>query len=412
MESVILNIGLVLLISWLTGQIFNFIGAPRVTGYLLAGLAFSPDILPVFTPAMLNETLEPFSHIGLAIIAFSVGGGLRLKNLARIGNTVMGLTIIQGVMTLLVATAFVFPALLFWGESGPIGPVEETWRENLALALVAGVIGIATAPATVLAIIHQNRAQGRLTTLLLGVVALDDALTIIAFSLVMPVVAWLLTPGETVEIARYLLPVARIFLAMGLGASLGFLLKFTLRFHFRRADLFALILAAVILATGLSDLLEVSNLLTNMTMGFVAVNFIHRQHSLFDALEITEEAVFGILFFLAGAHLDLGALKTGALLAMMIFVGRGLGKYLGAFSGAVLFRQDSFVKKNLGLGLLPQAGVAIGLMMEARQWLPEPGRLEIIFNGIIGAVIMAEIIAPVLLDRVIKKSGEGEVKDA
>ncbi|MFV1957547.1 MAG: cation:proton antiporter, partial [bacterium] len=385
------------------GKVANALKAPRVSGYIVTGMILSPSILGIFQLDLVREDLSIITDIALGIIAFSIGGALEFSKIKRLGKQILWITLTQALGAFLLVTGLV--ALFFPMIVGSQSPLVANYAP---IAIVLGAISIATAPAATLGVIHEYRASGPLTTVLLGVVTLDDALTIIVFAFSVQLAGSLLT-GEALSLAGMLAgPVMEILIALGLGGLGGLFLRKLVPVITNRSALLGVGLGTVFFTGGLAISLQSSALLTNMTLGFMVVNFVRHGEDLFSVVESIEEPVFAMFFVLAGAHLDLSGLQTAIWLAVLIIAGRFFGKFLGARLGAAISGAPETIRKYLGFGLLPQAGVTIGLVLIARDLFVDPAISELMVNAVLGSVIINELLSPPMVRYALLKSGEAK----
>ncbi len=399
----LLAVGLLLIGSFLGGRVANALKLPRVSGYLVAGMLMSPSFLNILPSSMTSHDLASLTEIALGIIAYSIGGSLVYKRLKQLGKSIAWITVTQATGAFLFTTLcllFLWPVLTDFTISG-VSSKSVTW----AVAIVIGAISAATAPGAVLAIISEYRAKGPFTTTLLGVIALDDGLTIIFFAVASTIANILLNPGSVSFFKMAVTPFMEIGLSAFIGVLTGLGLKYGVRIARRSSSVLMLVLGAVCVASGTSIVLHASPLLTNMVMGFIVANWEPRHHQLFHVLEQIEEPIFGLFFSLAGAHFDITVIKQAGLLGLAILIIRVAGKQAGTWLGANLSNAAPAVKKYLGLGLFPQAGVTVGLVLIAEEFLPS-GVSDIVVNAVIGSVILNELIAPPLVTFAFRKAGE------
>jgi len=194
-----------------------------------------------------------------------------------------------------------------------------------------------------------------------------------------------------------------------LGVAFGFGLIYISRFAKVRHRLLIIVVGMILLCTGLTKVLGISSLLANMTVGFIVVNKMRNSENMFKVIDDIEGIIFAMFFTLAGLHFDLGVIKTAGILAILIFIGRCIGKYEGTRIGASISHAPGVVKKYLGLGLLPTAGVAVGLAMMAKQHPAFSVIGNIMVSAILASVIMNEIIAPPLTKYAIFKAKEARI---
>lgn len=400
----LLAVGLLLILGWWGGRAANALRFPRVSGYLIAGILLSPSLFNILPRPLINQDLYVITEIALGIIAYSIGGSLILERLKRLRKSILWITVSQAIGAFLITVVFLIPTLPYL--TGLQGLEYDLLGTYLPMALIIGAISVATAPAAVLAIISEVKASGPFTTTLLGVIALDDGLAIIFFALAGSAAHVLINPGTVSWIKMAGGAVAEIGFSLLLGGLAGIGLKLMARLVRRREALLMVILGVIFFTSGVALSLNLSPLLANMLVGFIIVNLEPRHHDFFLVVEQIEEPLFGLFFGLAGAHLDLGVLKSAGLLALVIIIGRMSGKQLGTWTGAKISHAPRVIKKYLGLGLFPKAGVTVGLVLVAQEIFPQPLIPSILVNAVIGSVILNELIAPPLVKYALLKAGE------
>ena len=399
------HLGVLLLCGYAGGKVANYLRAPRVSGYIVTGMLLSPSILGVFNEQVVQEQLTLITDIALSIIAFSIGGTLALRKMRRLGRQILWITLIQALAAFALTTLVIgtiFPLLYGWSPRAS----DSLTGMFLPLALVIGAISAATAPAATLAIVHEYKARGPLTTILLGVVALDDGVTIFFYAFTISLAKAMITPGSLSWHSMVLSPVLHVLSAMVLGGGIGLCLRGLIRFVPRRTGMLVVAVGSVFLTAGLAIGLEASSLLANMMLGFIVVNFVRHSHDVFAVVENVEEPIFAMLFTLAGAHLDLTVIQTAGWLALLITLGRFAGKLAGSHLGARISHAPPEVRKYLGLGLLPTAGVTVGLVLLAKNVFGTFPFAEVMVSGVLGSVIINELLAPFLVRYGLVKAGE------
>ncbi|MBN1862733.1 MAG: cation:proton antiporter [Dehalococcoidales bacterium] len=397
-----LAIGIMITVGLLGGILSNKIKFPRVTGYIIIGIIFSPSILNLVSRATI-ERLDIVTHVTLGIVAYLIGASLRIESIRKLGRSIAWITPTQSLGAWLVVTL----ALAFIAPRVTTVPGATFMNNYLPMALVAGAIASATAPAVTMAVIREYRARGPLTTTLLAVVAIDDAIAVIAFAISAGIAQSLVIGSGSVSLYHMLaVPALEIAQSIGIGVALGFALIYLTRLLKTRALLLAAVLGMILLGTGLANYLGISLIMTNMTLGFVVANRM-RDSEATGVIENIEEVVFAIFFVFSGMHFEAGFIRTAGTLALLLFGVRFAGKYFGTMIGARISRASEEVKKYLGLALVPQAGVALGLALLAEEMFPTLGHL--LFNVVLGSVIINEIVAPPLTKYAITKSGEAGV---
>lgn len=379
-------LALLLFSGLIFGRAVKLIKLPNVTGYLLAGLLIGPGCLKLLSGDLVNQ-LELVSEIALAFIAFSIGSEFKLSYLKKVGIAPVIIAVFEGLM----ATVLVTAVLVLFGF-------------NFEISLLLGAIASATAPAATLMVVRQYKAKGPVTETLLSVVALDDAVALIAFGFSMAVVNALLHPGQTSVLMSFLSPFIEIIGSIASGFALGFLFKLPLRYFKKDSNRLIITAGFVLLGSSLATMLGLSPLLLCMCMGAMLVNVSESAGSVFRLAEMFTPPIFLMFFVVSGAGLDLTYLPKIGLIGVLYVVTRVIGKISGAWLGAVLSKSPAIVKKCIGLTLIPQAGVAIGLSLIASQTLPDYG--AVIRTVILCATFIYELVGPAITKIGLKKAGE------
>jgi len=397
-----LAIGIMIIAGFFGGRLAHWIKFPMITGYIIVGVLLSPSVFNILSSTTVDD-LNVFTSIALGIIAYSIGGRLHLRAVHKMERSILSIGVLQAVSAFIVSMVAIMLITPFFLDI----PEATLINAYLPMGLVIGAIASATAPAAILALVREYRARGPLTTTLLSVVALDDAIAIILFSIVIRV-----APSMAVGIGGFsgyemlLLPTLKVFGSIAIGVAFGFAIVYLARLVKERSLLLVVVLGIIMLCVGVAKLLDFSEILSNMAVGFVVYNRlkIGMREKTFNVIDDIEDVIFAMFFVLAGLHFDLGVIKIAGILALLITVGRFAGKYLGARTGATIARSPEPVKKYLGLTLMPAAGVTIGLGLLAERAFPTLG--AIIYNGILTSVIINELIAPPLVKYAIFKAGE------
>ena len=387
----ILLIGMLLLSGLAFGALgSHFFGVPRVVGYILIGMLFAPDLLGGKLGMVDTDWTRPLVSVALGIIAYVIGGAISPGQLRRLGWSIVGATLGE------VSGAFlvVFAAVLLLGATVADLPL---WSFALVLAAVAP----ATAPAAIVAVVHQYRARGRLTTTLLGMVAIDDALGILIFALVVATVGSS-SLGGALGTAFW-----EIGAALALGGLGGFLVeRLSRRFH-EQSMLLPLLLGGIFLIVGLAEWAEFSALLSAMVMGFSVRWFCGPNAGrLFEPIEDLEETVFVIFFTFAGLHFNPAALADYWPLMLTYFVARAAGLFIGGGSGARLAGAPREVWSNVGFGLFPQGGVAIGLALLLLHDPRFSQAGQVIVNLITTTTLLTEAVGAISVRYGLRRAGE------
>jgi len=399
----LVHIGLLLLCGYAGGKIANILKAPRVSGYVVAGMILSPSILGIFHEELVGEDLAIITDIALGIIAFSIGGALELAKIKRLGRQIFWITVTQGLGAFLLVTLAIVLFFPFIAGSG-----SSLLENYVPLAIVIGAISAATAPAATLEVVHEYRSKGPVTTVLLAIVTLDDALTIFFFAFAVQIAGSLMSHQAFSITATIIGPSAEILMSVLIGATGGLFLWKLTPLITNRNVLLGVVLGAIFLTSGLALDFHASPLLANMVLGFAVVNAVRHSEDLFTVVESIEEPIYSMFFVLAGAHLDISMFKTTGWLVLLLIVGRFAGKFLGTWIGAVISGSPESVKKYLGFGLMPQAGVTIGLVLLAREQLGDSQVLGLMVNAVLASVIVNELLSPLMVRYALVKSGEAK----
>ena len=389
--SPILMLGLLLVSGLLLSLLASRINMPRIAAYALAGLIWSEDLLGGYLGLNMTEWSYSLTNIALAIIAYTIGGSVTMDQLRRLGKVITFCTVGESLGAVLAVTLAIYIY-----QPNIEGPV---W----VLALILGVLAATTAPAATVAVIHQYRAKGPLTTSLLGVVALDDVFGVILFSLMLVVVAGGSFADAVINSG------AEIVGSIGLGIVIGWLLAFFGHKVRNQSFLLPMVLSALFLSQGLSELWHVSPLLTAITVGFSARSVYQASgERLFAPVEYLEELVFIIFFTLAGAHFKLAVFLQSADLVVIYVFARVLGKIIGIRIGSKFSQAPQVVSKYLGFGVIPQAGIAIGLALSLLHISSLQHIALLVLNVILASTLIYEIIGPLATRYALFKAGEAK----
>ena len=392
-DNLLLQLGLLLVCGYLAGYLANRIGLPRITGYISAGLFISPAVSGLMNLHQVGALLAPTTHIALSIIAFSIGGSLKISQIRQVGRAIGIITLTQGMGAFAVSLAALSLAALTLEQFQGLQPGMAR-----AMVMVMSAICVATAPAAVLAVMHETRARGPLSSALLGVVVLDDALTLVVFS---SAVALSGLAGSS----ALLTGAVEIGGALVMGCVCGGLMLLLIKPEIREEVLLVILLGLIFLTSGLCTHWHFSALLANMTAGFVVINLRGDEPDLVGRLEGLEEPLYCLFFALAGAHLRVDVFWSSAALGLVLFAGRALGKWGGALLGGAISHAPQKLRSYLGVTLLPQAGLSLGLMLLAQDHFPE-AVYDVMLNAMLVSVMLNEFLAPPVVKWALGKAGE------
>lgn len=402
---VISTVGLVLIFGFLGSRIAQRLKLPAVTGYIFAGVIVGHSVLGLVEKEILLS-LRGITTLALGLIAFTIGSELKIRKIRELGKNILYIAPLES----LGAFFFVSLMVLIFGLHFPslcgLNP-EGTLLGVLPLALLLGAIASATAPAATLAIMNEYRAKGPLTDTLLAVVALNDGFCIIIFGMVYGIMNGLAGGGGQLSPLLVLgRPLLEILGSIILGALLALISLFFLRLVRGRSGALIVMLGMVMVCSGMATMYHLSSLLANMALGFTLANVSKKIHLVAGSIQGIEPPIYVAFFTIAGMHLDLHLLLKVGLLGGIYFISRIVGKIGGAGIGARLAQASRSVQKYLGLGLIPQAGVAIGLILLVQE---NPNFSEIstiITNVVLAGVALNELFGPLAAKMAITKSGE------
>lgn len=380
-------LAIVLATAIVFSKILGKIHFPDVTGYLIGGIIIGPMVLGLL-PKNAIQSMEIISEVALAIIAYSIGAEMRLSALKNTGKGIFIVTVMQ-VLTTFFA---VFLALMAIGQS-------------LAFSLVLGSIACATAPAATLMVIRQYRAKGPIVDTLIPVVALDDALCIIAFGICASI-AQAILGGEAINLHSALIePFTEISLSLLLGIVSGILATLCLKFIKSEGELTSFVLLSIFALAALALKFHLSTLLVMMTFGLCLTNLSREGVRTGASLDGITAPLSICFFTISGADLDFTVFGAVGMVAAAYILSRIAGKVYGAYLGAKISKMGRTVQKYLGATLIPQAGVAIGLSMLAVKILG-PERGGEIRAIVLAATVVYEIFGPIATKIALTKAGE------
>ena len=404
----LLNIAIALLAGLLMTRVFNLWNLPDVTAFLSAGLLIGPcalgrlGISGLGFPTYENvESLSLLSDVAMGFIAFSIGTEFRLESLQKTGRQAFVIGIVQA-LTAAVLVDLAMAGLHFWKPE----------LLSLPAAITLGAIATATAPAATLMVVRQYKAKGKLTDLLLPIVALDDAVGLIVFAVSFGIAkAMILGNIDLLSIAAG--PLVKILASGLLGTLAGITLTWLETLFHSNTNRTSLTIAFVILTVGLSSLefpagpltIGFSPLLVCMMLGTVFCNLSPLAEDLMGRADRWSQPLLAVFFVVSGAELELAVFQDPmlVLIGVVFILSRCLGKYSGAFISAKAMGCSPSVVKYLGVTLFPQAGVALGMCIQAKQLGPEGGLVR---NIILFSVLIYELAGPLMTRQALMAAGE------
>ncbi|MEZ4357491.1 MAG: cation:proton antiporter [Eubacteriales bacterium] len=383
--NIIFIVAISVLGGLLFGRLAKFMRLPNVTGYLIAGLVLGPCVLNIISESMVND-FTVVSDMALGFIAFTIGIGFKLNYFKEVGMA----PIIIAITESFGAIIFIIVTLLLLGF-------------DPALSILLGAIAAATAPAQTIMVIKQYHAKGPVTSMLLSVVALDDAVALIGFGFAVTIVK-VISSHAVITILSVLQPLYEIGVSLVLGVALALFMKLLLRWFKKARNRACITTGVVLLAIWLADLINASPLLTCMALGGVLTNIFADIESIIEVTDSFTPPIYVMFFLMSGAGFDVKALAGIGLLGVLYIVLRVAGKMVGAWFGGKITKSDPNICKHLGPTLMPQAGVAIGLILVASELVPEYAK--VINVVILCSTFVYSIIGPSVAKSALVKSGE------
>ncbi|MFQ5887073.1 MAG: cation:proton antiporter [Candidatus Hydrothermarchaeales archaeon] len=401
MVNILLLIGIAVLLGFIGGKYIERVKSPQVVGFILMGFILGSLGLKIFdtAPIALVEQLDIISYVALAFIGFDVGGEMTIKLFKKLGKSIVVITILEALGAFILVASAVF-----------------LYTKQMPTALIFGGLACATAPAATVLVLREYKASGPLTSTLFAVVALDDAIAIILYSFASAFSKNFIENGSISFSKIAIIPAKEIFGSLVLGLLIGAVFsRVVLRMHDPN-ELIIVAFGAILVCSGLALQYGFSLILANMALGMTLVNLLHGDKTAFNSVMQMAPPIYIIFFFLVGARLQISSFSQIHLWGLMlIYIAfRISGKMLGSFIGARLSGAEENIQKYLGLCLLPQGGVAVGLSIQALQEFsafPSGRELGLLAVTVIAATtFVLELIGPPSTRYAIIKAGESNVE--
>ena len=405
--SIFFSLSVALLAGLLLSRLAKKVQLPAVTAYLVAGVLIGPFVLgKIGIPGLgiTSDQIEGFgliSDLALGFIAFSMGSEFRIAQLKKIGKQATFIGVFQALFTTLAVDAALIVLHLI---------IPKTF--TLESAIVLGAVATATAPAATLMVVKQYKAKGPVTDILLPVVALDDAVGLVVFAISFGI-ARSLGAGSTNATSVILEPILEVVLSLALGFVMGLLFTLCEKYFHSRSKRMAVSVTFVMMTVALSSMsfeigtvhIGFSSLLACMMLGTVFCNICEVSEELMERADRWTTPVLILFFVISGAELELSVFADimVVVIGAVYIISRSLGKYFGAGISAKIAKCNSNVVKYLGITLLPQAGVALGMAIKAIELGPEGA---IVRNITLFAVLIYEIVGPLLTKVALTKAGD------
>ena len=405
---ILLTLSIALLSGLMLSRLAKLVGLPAVTAYLIAGVLIGPFLLGGIGIGFNSTDNSPENYkilcdLALGFIAFAIGNEFRLTQLKRIGRQATVIGIFQALFTCIVVDIILISLSLVLGED--VFPMSA--------AIILGAVATATAPAATLMVVKQYKAKGPLTDLLLPIVALDDAVGLVVFAISFGV-AKSIDTGVVDIISMVVNPLLEVVLSIVLGAAMGILFTTCEKYFHSNSKRMAVSVAFVMATVAISGIkLEIgslhiafSSLLACMMLGTVFCNICDFSEDLMNRADKWTAPLLVLFFVISGAELDLSVFSNGifVVIGVIYIIFRSIGKYFGAGISAKLTNCDAKTTKYLGITLLPQAGVALGMASQALAFGSSTGKL--VQSITLFAVLIYEIVGPFLTKIALTKAGD------
>lgn len=383
--EIIFDIAIMMVGGLLLGRLGKYVKLPNVTGYLVAGLIIGPYIMNIL-PQNMVDSFSLVSEMALGFIAFAVGSEFKLSYFRQVGAT----PIIIAATEAFGAVLLVMFSMIMLGF-------------DVKLSILLGAIAAATAPAQTIMVIQQYKAKGPLTSMLLSVVALDDAVALIVFGFAATLVKSM-SSGTSLTFSNLLAPIYEVILSFILGAVIGAMMSLLLNWFHKPSNRICIAIAGIFFALWGAYRADASPLLSCMALGAMLTNMRDDIDDLSQVINSFTPPIFMIFFVISGAGFDFKALKSIGFIGAIYIMMRFAGKWLGAWFGGVITKSDKNICRYLGPTLMPQAGVAIGLILVAKTLVPEfAAQIQTV---ILSSTFIYSLIGPSVAKSALVKAGE------
>ena len=394
MLNYLLLAGIAIGLAFIIGKGTHLLKITGIVGYIVTGIILGPDVLNVIH--LSSVEIETMTNIALGFVAFIIGGELTFSILRKMGKGIIAIIIGESLGAFLVVLLGVY--LL---------------TNNVALAVIFAAMAPASAPAGTVAVLQEYRAKGKLTNAILAVVGFDDGLAILIYAFSIAIVSVILSGVFSVSNILFV-PLMDIGAALLIGCTVGFAFALIFKRLIEREEIIALSLTAIFITAGLSVLLNVSLILSCMTMAIVIVNLYPQDNKpVFEHIKSISLPVYILFFVIAGINLHLGLLISIGAIGVVYIICRSLGLIGGSYISALASKADRIIRNNIGFSILSQAGVAIGLSLIASNKLAEMGHPEmgsIVITTVAATTVVFEVIGPLSARFAITRSGEAQIK--
>ena len=382
-------VALILILGFIFGRVLRRLRLTEVLAYILAGIIIGP-VLNFSAPEQFSVIIV---GITLAFVAYVVGLSFSFVFLKRMGKKILIILVVEVLMTSVVVGIFIY-----------------LFTRDLPLSIILASLAPATAPAGTIAVLRDLRSKGTLTDVCVAVVGLDDAAAIIIYSIG---IMWtkMLLGGEVGIASSLIYPLREIFGAVGLGGAIGVAISyFTKKVHPSSDHIFVICIAVAILCWGLAEMCGVSAILACMVLGTIVINLnAHVGNRSNELIDNIMTPIFVLFFAAIGMEIDFSLFRSIWPIVIMYCAGRSIGKLMGCSIGGVLSKSEPKIRRYLGVALLDQAGVAVGLAFLAAQELSGYGLGDTIITLIATTTAVFGLLSPLAIQYAVKKAGEASI---
>lgn len=385
--DLLLKLSIIILVGIAGGRLASYFKLPSVSGYIVAGLIIGPSFINLVNSQDI-KSLNIITEVALAAIAFSIGNEFLFADMKKVGKK-----------ALIITVAEVFGAVII-----VFGVMFLIFKQSFEFSLVIASMSVATAPAGIVMVIRELKANGPLVKTILPVVAIDDALGIMVFGVALSLAKMTSGVADYSMIKIIATPLIEIIGSLGLGFIIGILMTYFCKKAKGKDELLSFTLAFILAGVGAANFFNLSPLLTCMMIGATLVNTMQSSKRVFGAVNEFTPPIYILFFTIAGLSLDLKVLLTVGSLGVGYILARAAGKVIGASVGAKAVGAEKTVQKYLGMSLLTQGGISIGLSIIVSNELPQFS--ESIVTVILFSVLVFEILGPILAKIAITKAGE------
>ncbi len=399
-----LIVGVIVFGGFICGEIAKKIKLPKITGYIIAGVLLNPDVSGIIPADFITHT-DLVANLCLCFITFSIGGTLLYSRIKKLGRGIISITFCEAEFAFLVVTlGFLAVTPFFIHVSG------ASWFATfIPVSVLLGSLASPTDPSATMAVVQEYKARGRVSSTIMGVAAFDDVFGIINFSLAIVIARIFVTGGSFSIYSSLVQPLLIVIGSIILGIAFGLIFNWITSFIKKETEgvFIVLILGILAFCFGIARYLHFDELLSTMTMGAVVVNYNTKSNTIFKILErYTDELIFVVFFTISGMYLDFSVLASCFGLVLLFVIFRDAGKILGTWTGAVIAKSPSAIKKYTAGGLIPQGGIVIGLALLIRQNSVFSNFSDIVISIIIGSTVIHEFVGPILTKLALLKAGE------